>query len=143
MKTENNNGQHIIFKDFIILMVLISIVVITMAFATLTAQKIVTIAGVSFPSSVIWFSLFTFPTMQIICNLYSKKYAHVAVFAAWIAILFTTVMAHLTIGFPTAPVFEEHVVTFNFLMTSSLRYFSAASFSFVIAHVFGNEFFSN
>ena len=143
MIIENNEVKMISFKDFKILAVLTSFVVILMAFSTLTVQKVVLITdGLTIPAASIWFSLITFPAMQIICNTYNKKFAHFAIFAGWIAMLLTTIMAQFTVVMPAAAVFADRSDTFNFLLTNSWRYFTVASFSYVIAHVFDNEFFS-
>jgi uncharacterized integral membrane protein (TIGR00697 family) len=144
MEIETNNEAKIIsFKDFKILAFLIAFVVILMAFSALTVQKVVQLpAGLTIPGASIWFSLISFPVMQIICTTYNKKFAHFTIFAGWVSMLVTTIMAQLTVAMPAAPVFEARSETFNFLLTSSIRYFLAATCSYVTTHAIINEFFS-
>jgi uncharacterized PurR-regulated membrane protein YhhQ (DUF165 family) len=126
-------------RDFKLLALLMASVAILMTFSTLTVQKIVFIAdGFTIPGASIWFSLITFPAMQILCSFYGKKFANFAIFIGWIAMLMATIMAQITVLFPYAPSFAAHAETFNFLMTNSVRYFIAATFSFVSTHIFGN-----
>jgi len=144
MEIEKNNQVKILsFKDFKILAFLMSLVVILMAFSTLTVQKVVALpAGLTIPGASIWFSLISFPVMQILCTTYNKKFAHFTIFAGWISMLITTVMAQITVAMPAASVFEGRSEVFNFLLTSSIRYFFAATCSYVTTHAIVNEFFS-
>ena len=144
MEIEKNNQAKIIsFRDFKILAFLMSFVVILMAFSTLTVQKVVALpAGLTIPGASIWFSLITFPVMQVLCATYNKKFAHFTIFAGWVSMLITTIMAQITVAMPAAPVFEARSEVFNFLLTSSVRYFLAATCSYVTTHIIVNEFFS-
>jgi len=129
-------------RDWKILMVLISVMVIGKVFLAFTTQFVTVIFGIQVVVASIWYSFFTFPVTDTIGNEYGKKYAHFAVVIGFMARLFTMLLAYLTILFPVAPNFAEHESTFNFLMTSTFRYFIVGSVAFLVAQILDNEIFA-
>ena len=129
-------------RDWKILIALTSVMVVGLVFLAFTAQKVTVIFGIPVVVASIWYSFFTFPITDTIGNEYGKKYAHYAVLVGLGARIMTMTLAYLTILFPAAEVFAEHEETFNFILSSTLRYFFVGSVGFLVAQFIDNEIFA-
>lgn len=129
-------------RDWKILVVLTSILIVGKVFVAFTSQYLTVIFGIQVMVASIWYSFFTFPITDTIGNEYGKKYAHFTVLVGFIARLLILGLAFLTILFPAAPAFAEHEETFRFIMTNTLRYFIVGSLAFLVAQLLDNEIFA-
>lgn len=136
-----NEEKVLTFTDFKILAILVLFIVVLMSFCALAVQKTITIFGFTLPYISIWFSIISFPVMQIIGNIYSKRFANFAILVGWLSILLTTIIAQISTTIPPTPAFSANNEAFNSLMSSSFRFLLSGAFSFAIAHFFGNELF--
>jgi len=129
-------------RDWKILIALTSVMVVGLVVLAFTAQKVTVIFGIPVVVASIWYSFFTFPITDTIGNEYGKKYAHFAVLVGLGARVMTMLLAYLTVIMPAHESFAEHEETFNFILSSTLRYFFVGSVGFLVAQFIDNEIFA-
>ncbi len=82
-------------------LVLVSLTICGLAAATVTASKVVHI-GINFPFSNIIFSIFTYPIVDCICELWGKKIARQAVWIALASQMIIVLLLQISIVVPHA-----------------------------------------
>jgi len=135
------NQKMISIRDYQILAILNTLVVIYMVFGTITFQKLINIHGYSISIASVWFSLLTFPVTDVICNEFEKKYARFAVLLGWLAMILTSIMAKISAFIPPSESFLIHEKSFDFLMNNSIRFVIIVTFSYLISQLVDIQIF--
>lgn len=90
-------------KQIKIYLILVALVISGLATTTVTTTKVVHFMGINFPFSNVVFSLFTFPIVDCICELWGKKLARQAVWLALGCQLLIALLIQWSIAVPYAP----------------------------------------
>lgn len=89
-------------RDYIVYVLLISLIVCGQASSLVTGGKLVHV-GVDFPFSNITFSLFTYPLIDCICEIWGKRPAKVAMYIGLFSQLLIALLIQLSIAMPATP----------------------------------------
>lgn len=115
-------------RQVLVYAILLSLVICGLATATVTASKVVHL-GFNFPFSNIVFSIFTYPIVDCVCELWGKKTAQYTVIIALASQLLIVLLLQLAINAPYAsfwthqPEFESVFATSGKVVTASLLAF--------------------
>jgi uncharacterized integral membrane protein (TIGR00697 family) len=113
--------------------ILLSLVICGLASATVTASKVVHF-GFNFPFSNIVFSIFTYPIVDCICELWGKKTAQQTVWLALGSQLLIVFLLQLAINAPYAP-FWTHQSEFASILATSGKIVSASLLAFLMSQI--------
>lgn len=120
-------------KEVRIYLVLTSLVICGLAASLITGAK-VTCFGVNFPFSNIIFSIFTYPIVDCICELWGKKAARQTMYLALVSQLFIAALIHLSILSPPAAVW--HLQTeYQMILAASGKVILASLLAFGISQI--------
>ena len=97
----NTSNIQLAEKQLKAYMLLVSLIICGLAVATITANKVVHL-GVDFPFSNIVFSVFTYPLIDCVCELWGRKIANQTVVFALASQLLVGLLLHLSIIVPAA-----------------------------------------
>lgn len=113
--------------------ILLSLIICGLATATVTASKVVHL-GLNFPFSNIVFSIFTYPIVDCICELWGKKTAQHTVWLALASQLLIVFLLQLAISAPYAP-FWTHQLEFESVLATSSKIVSASLLAFLFSQI--------
>lgn len=114
-------------------MILVSLVICGLATATVTATKIVHI-GINFPFSNIVFSIFTYPLVDCICELWGKKIARQTIWIALGCQIIIVLLLQLSIVTPPAS-FWSHQQTYQTILSTSTNVVIASLVAFLTSQI--------
>lgn len=89
-------------KEVRIYSILMSLIICGLATAVITAQKIVHI-GISFPFATVAFSIFTYPLLDCICELWGKEVARKSALLSSGCQVFIALIIQISILVPGGP----------------------------------------
>lgn len=112
---------------------LVALIICGLATATVTAGKIVHL-GINFPFSNIAFSIFTYPIVDCICELWGKKIARQTVFFALLCQLLMVLILQLSIILPY-PSFWNYQENFERVLSSSTEVVIAGFLAFLLSQI--------
>lgn len=112
---------------------LVALVVCGLAASTVTASKIVHI-GISFPFSNIVFSIFTYPIVDCICELWGKKIARQTVLLALFSQMLIVLLLQFSIAMPHAS-FWQNQKEYADVLSSSGEVVIASFLAFFISQI--------
>lgn len=114
-------------------LILVSLVICGLATATVTATKVVHL-GINFPFSNIVFSIFTYPMVDCICELWGKKIARQTVWIALGCQMIIVLLLQLSIITPPA-VFWTHQQSYKTLLSTSANVVIASLLAFLTSQI--------
>lgn len=120
-------------RQFLVYAVLLSLVICGLATATVTASKVVHL-GLNFPFSNIVFSIFTYPIVDCVCELWGKKTAQYTVLIALASQLLIMLLLQLAINAPYAS-FWTHQPEFESVLATSGKVVTASLFAFFLSQI--------
>lgn len=123
----------ILQKDVFLYMLLTSIVICGLASSVVTAQKVVYF-GLNFPYSNLVFSIFTFPIIDCICELWGKAAARRTVFLALMSQVIIVFFVQLSIYMPH-PDFWQLQPIYKQIVGSSLNVVGASVLAFGLSQL--------
>jgi len=120
-------------RHFQVYAILLSLIICGLASATVTATKVVHL-GLNFPFSNIVFSIFTYPIVDCICELWGKKTAQQTVWLALASQLLLVFLLQLAINAPYAS-FWTHQSEFTSILATSSKVVSASLLAFLLSQI--------
>ncbi len=120
-------------RQFLVYALLISLVICGLATATVTASKVVHL-GINFPFSNVVFSIFTYPIVDCICELWGKKTAQYTVVIALASQLLIVILLQFAINAPYAS-FWTHQPEFESVLAVSSKVVTASLLAFVLSQI--------
>jgi uncharacterized integral membrane protein (TIGR00697 family) len=120
-------------KQMLAYAALVSLVICSLAGATVTAFKLVHI-GLNFPFSNIIFSLFTYPIIDCICELWGKQAARQAIWLGLIGQVIITVFIQLSIIAPH-PAFWPWQSDYQLILAASKNVLLASLAAFSVSQL--------
>ena len=120
-------------RQFQVYVILLSLIICGLASATVTATKVVHF-GFNFPFSNIVFSIFTYPIVDCICELWGKKTAQQTVWLALASQLLTAFLLQLAIIAPYAG-FWTHQAEFESTLATSGSIVAASLLAFLLSQI--------
>jgi uncharacterized integral membrane protein (TIGR00697 family) len=120
-------------RQFQVYVILLSLIICGLATATVTASKVVHL-GFNFPFSNIVFSIFTYPLVDCICELWGRKTAQHTVCLALASQLLVVFLLQLAIIAPHAP-FWSHQQAYESILSSSSQVVFASVLAFLLSQI--------
>lgn len=120
-------------KDVKAYFILTLLITCGLATTTVTASKVVHI-GINFPFSNLIFSIFTYPIIDCICELWGKQLAKQAVWIALICQIFIVLILQLSIITPHAS-FWTNQQAYQLVLSSSIKVILASSLAFLTSQI--------
>ena len=112
-------------------LILVSLIICGLATSAVTANKIVHI-GVNFPFSTIVFSIFTYPMVDCICELWGKKIARQTVWIALACQMLIVLLLQVSIVIPHASFWQDQQ-HYQVILSSSGRVIIASLLAFTVS----------
>jgi len=113
--------------------ILIAFIICGFAVSTVTASKVVHI-GINFPFSNIIFSVFSYPLIDCVCELWGKKIALQTIWLALCSQLLVVLLLQLSIIAPAAPFWHEQNAYMQ-ILSSGLRVLLASVSAFFFSQM--------
>lgn len=120
-------------KHYKVYVILLSLIICGLAVATVTASKVVHF-GINFPFSNIVFSIFTYPIVDCICELWGKRTAQHTVLIALASQLLVVILLQFAINAPYVS-FWTHQVEFESVLATSSKIVTASFLAFLLSQI--------
>lgn len=129
----NSNVFPILRKDVRAYLFLTSIVICGLASSLITAPKVVHL-GINFPFSNIIFSIFTYPVVDCICELWGKQVARQTIWIALLCQLFIALIIQLSIVAPYAS-FWHLQSEYHLILSTGINVVTASLIAFGVSQL--------
>jgi queuosine precursor transporter len=120
-------------KQFKVYLILVSLIICGLATATVTASKVVHF-GLNFPFSNLVFSIFTYPVVDCITEIWGKKMAKQAMWLGLFSQLLIALLLHVSIITPHAS-FWSYQTEYATILSSSKNVIVASFVAFYVSQL--------